>query len=519
MSAPTGCRHLLLVLGDQLNRDSLLWSAADPAQDVVFMAEVLGESTDALSSKQRTWLFLSAMRLFSKAVQAEGWQIDYRFLDERLPDLGTALQQAITRHAPHAIRAVLPGDERVRALLEGSAQAASCPIEWLADTHFMAEPGEFSRWLAGYRQPRMEYWYRHLRRKHAILMDANGQPEGGALNFDKANRKAFGKHGPGKLPSLPRGEEAQTLAVLAEVRAAIEAHLPDLPGLFGLEGDFLWPVTRQQAQAQWRQFVRERLPQFGDFQDAMWCGEDTLYHSRVSAALNLKLLNPRELLADAESAYRQGVAPLNAVEGFIRQILGWREYVRGLYWTHRHDWLQMNALQADRALPDFYWHGQTDYVCLREALRPVLQQGYGHHIQRLMVTGLFSLLKGVQPQAVHRWYLAMYADAVAWVEVPNTLGMSQFADGGVVGSKPYIASGAYIQRMSNYCEQCRFRPAQASGEAACPFTALYWDFIARHESWLQGHPRLGMQVKNWRAKAPHEQAAIRETAKRLREEN
>lgn len=514
-----GCRYLLLVLGDQLNRDSLVWSEADPMQDVVFMAEVLGESTDALSSKQRTLLFLSAMRLFSKSVQAEGWRLDYRFLDERLPDLGSALQQAIVRHAPHAIRAVLPGDERVRALLEQSAQAASCPIEWLADNHFIAEPGEFSRWLAGYRQPRMEYWYRHLRRKHAILMDANGQPEGGAWNFDKENRKAFGKQGPDKLPPLPRCAEAHSLAVLAEVRAAIEAQLPELPGLFGFGDEFSWPLTRQQALAHWQQFVDERLPHFGDFQDAMWLGEDTLYHSRIAAALNLKLLHPRELLADAENAYRQGRAPLNAVEGFIRQILGWREYVRGLYWTHRHDWQHMNALQADRALPDFYWHGQTDYVCLREALRPVLQQGYGHHIQRLMITGLFSLLKGVEPQAVHRWYLAMYADAVAWVEVPNTLGMSQFADGGVVGSKPYIASGAYIKRMSNYCSHCRFKPEQVSGEAACPFTVLYWDFIDRHETWLQGHPRLGMQVKNWRAKAPQEQAAIRETAKRLREEN
>jgi deoxyribodipyrimidine photolyase-related protein len=511
----TSCRYLLVVLGDQLNRDSLLWEKADPAHDRVFMAEVLGESTEPLSGKQRTLLFLSAMRCFARALRSDGWQVDYRTLSERLPDLGVALQQAIERHSPQTVYCVLPGDERLRQQLESSARAAGGSVQWLADRHFIAEPGEFSRWLAGRKQPRMEYWYRALRRKHGILMDAAGQPEGGAWNFDKDNRKAFGKQGPGVLPPVEPLQDAASRRIIDEVRADIEAYLPGLPGFFG---EFFWPLTREQALAQWQDFVKTRLPLFGDFQDAMWLGEDTLYHSRISAALNLKLLNPRELIADAENAYRQGRVPLNAVEGFIRQILGWREYVRGLYWTHRHAWAEMNALQAAQPLPAIYWHGKTDYVCLREALRAVLHEGYGHHIQRLMVTGLFALLRGVEPQAVHRWYLAMYADAVAWVEIPNTLGMSQFADGGIVGSKPYIASGAYIQRMSNYCGQCRYRPQQASGELACPFTALYWDFIARHEHWLQGHPRLGMQVKNWLAKPAKEQAAIRETAKRLMEE-
>ncbi|WP_178862166.1 cryptochrome/photolyase family protein [Thiomicrorhabdus cannonii] len=509
------CRHLLLVLGDQLNEDSALWEQADRTRDCVWMAEVLGESTEPLSSKQRTLLFLSAMRLFSQRLQDQGWRVDYRFLHERLADLGEALQQAIARHRPQAVYAVLPGDNRVRQLMEAAAGAAKLTLNWLPDRHFMAEPGEFSHWLAGKKQPRMEYWYRYLRRKHGILLRADGQPEGGVWNFDKDNRQAFGKQGPGALPPLESLEDAASGKVMNAVRAEIEAHLPGLPGFWG---DFLWPLTREQALAQWQDFVQTRLPLFGDFQDAMWLGEDTLYHSRISAALNLKLLNPRELIADAENAYRQGCAPLNAVEGFIRQILGWREYVRGLYWSHRNAWADMNALQAAAPLPEVYWHGKTDYVCLHEALRPVLHEGYGHHIQRLMVTGLFALLRGVEPQAVHRWYLAMYADAVAWVEIPNTLGMSQFADGGIVGSKPYIASGAYIQRMSNYCARCRYRPEQASGEQACPFTALYWDFIARHENWLQGHPRLGMQVKNWQAKSAEQQAAIRETAKRLMEE-
>jgi deoxyribodipyrimidine photolyase-related protein len=243
-------------------------------------------------------------------------------------------------------------------------------------------------------------------------------------------------------------------------------------------------------------FIQERLPLFGHYQDAMWPGEVWLYHSHLSAALNLKLLNPREVVDAAVAAHAKGRAPLASVEGFVRQILGWREYVRGIYWTRMPAYADSNALQADTDLPDWYWHGNTDMACLKDAIELTLANGYAHHIQRLMVTGLYAMLLGVKPQQVHAWYLAVYVDAVEWVELPNTLGMSQYADGGLMASKPYAATGKYIQRMGGPCAKCRFDPAERVGPRACPFTTLYWDFLIRHEQRLRGNNRMAMQVKN-----------------------
>jgi len=255
-------------------------------------------------------------------------------------------------------------------------------------------------------------------------------------------------------------------------------------------------VTRPQALLALQTFIEQRLPLFGKYEDAMWAGEAWLYHSHLSCALNLKLLNPREVVQAAVEAYGNGHAPLAAVEGFVRQILGWREYVRGIYWLHMPDYLERNALNAQAALPPWYWTGQTDMACLRDAITQTLEHGYAHHIQRLMVTGLYALLLGVKPQAVHAWYLSVYVDAVEWVELPNTLGMGQFGDGGLMASKPYVASGKYIQRMSNHCASCKYDPAQSTGSRACPFTTLYWDFLMRHESLLKQNPRMAMQLKN-----------------------
>ncbi|WP_370085122.1 hypothetical protein [Neptunomonas phycophila] len=280
--------------------------------------------------------------------------------------------------------------------------------------------------------------------------------------------------------------------------------------LIRLPEDFNWPVTRSQALEALDSFINTRLASFGDHQDAMWTNEQTLFHSLLSSCLNLKLINPQEVVEAALVHYQAGHAPINAVEGFIRQIVGWREYVRGLYWYHRADWLTWNALEANQPLPDFYWTGKTHMHCMNQSITQVLQTGYGHHIQRLMVTGLFSLLYGVNPKAIHQWYLGFFVDAIAWVEVPNTLGMSQYADGGIVGSKPYIASGNYINKMSNYCKHCRYNPKKSSGDDACPFTTLYWNFVDKHQERLSKNPRLAMQVKHWSNKAPNEQQAIKE---------
>ena len=282
-------------------------------------------------------------------------------------------------------------------------------------------------------------------------------------------------------------------AITREVIALVEARFATHPGRLD---DFAWPVTRAQALVALQRFIGERLPLFGRHQDAMWPGEPWLYHAHLGAALNLKLLRARGVVDAAVAAYRAGAAPLASVEGFVRQILGWREYVRCIYWTRMPAYAELNALDAHENLPGWYWTGDTDMACLRDAIGQTLRHGYAHHIQRLMVTGLFALMFGVQPQQVHAWYLAVYVDAVEWVELPNTLGMSQYADGGLMASKPSVATGKYIQRMSPHCQGCRDHPAQRTGDRACPFTTLYWDFLMHHQATLAGNPRMALQVKN-----------------------
>jgi deoxyribodipyrimidine photolyase-related protein len=371
---------------------------------------------------------------------------------------------------------------------------------------------EFAAHARGRKSLRMEYFYREMRKRHGVLMQgaAGDQPEGGQWNFDAHNREAFSAAGPGAVPPRAVFEpDALTREVMALVEARFAAHPGRLDG-------FAWPVTREQALVALQRFVAERLPCFGRYQDAMWPGEPWLYHAHLAAALNLKLLHPREVVAAAVAAYRAGAAPLAGVEGFVRQILGWREYVRGIYWTRMPGYAGLNALEAQEDLPAWYWTGETDMACLRDAITQTLQHGYAHHIQRLMVTGLFALMLGVQPQQVHAWYLAVYVDAVEWVELPNTLGMSQYADGGLMASKPYVATGKYIQRMSPHCQGCRYDPAQRTGDRACPYTTLYWDFLMRHESALAANPRMALQVKNVARLDAGQKQAIRERAAAIR---
>jgi deoxyribodipyrimidine photolyase-related protein len=349
-----------------------------------------------------------------------------------------------------------------------------------------------------------------MRKRTGILMDRNGKPLGGEWNFDKDNRKPLKQ---ATVDALPQPRRFKPDRITSEVIAWINAHLADHPGKLDA---FAWPVCRSDALAALDDFIRHRLPQFGDFQDAMWREEPFLFHSLIASALNLKLLHPREVIDRAVQAYHDGDAPINAVEGFVRQILGWREYVRGIYWWQMPRYADLNALQADQPLPGFYWDADTPMECLSQSISQTLDHGYAHHIQRLMVTGLYSLLLGVRPQEIHQWYLAVYIDAVEWVELPNTLGMSQFADGGWMASKPYVATGKYIQRMSNYCASCRFNPAEATGTNACPFTTLYWDFLMRHESSLRANPRMRMQLRNLERLDADRREAIKQRAAAIR---
>jgi deoxyribodipyrimidine photolyase-related protein len=504
-------RDLIVVLGDQLDLEASAFDGFDAGVDAVWMAEVAEESTHMWSSKPRTALFLAAMRHFALALQSAGRVLHYTRLDEpgNAGSLSAQLGADILRLRPARLVMTAPGDWRVLQALKAVAEAMGLSLDIREDRHFFCSVREFAAHAKGRKALRMEYFYREQRRRHGVLMNGD-EPLGGQWNFDADNREAFGPAGPGVVP--PRttfAPDALTREVIALVNTRFAAH----PGQ--LES-FAWPVTRSQALQSLQAFITERLPLFGRYQDAMWPGDPWLYHAHLSAALNLKLLNPREVVAQAQAAYHDGRASLASVEGFIRQILGWREYVRGIYWTQMPGYLGRNALGAHENLPAWYWTGATDMACLRDALAQTLTHGYANHIQRLMVTGLFALMLGVNPQQVHAWYLAVYVDAVEWVELPNSLGMSQYADGGVMGSKPYVATGKYIQRMSPHCKGCRYDPAQRSGDNACPFTTLYWDFLMRHEATLASNPRMALQVKNVARLTDEQKQAVSERALSIR---
>jgi len=512
-------RHLVIVLGDQLDRASAAFDGFDRDHDRVWMAEVAEESTHVWTHQARIAVFLAGMRHFRDRLQAEGLAVDYRELPAApRPDEPATLAAALlasldgdrgSARYPAALVVVEPGEWRVQEALRGAARQAGLPLEIRPDRHFFASRDDFAAHAQGRKQLRLEYFYRPLREKFGVLMD-DGEPAGGQWNFDAENRGAFGKSGPGTLPPPMRfAPDATTRGVIELVNARFASH----PGALS---DFDWPVTPADARSALDDFLKHRLANFGRYQDAIWTGEPWLYHSRLAQAMNLKLLDPRDVVAGAERLWKAGEAPLEATEGFIRQVIGWREYVRGIYWHFMPEYLDRNTLGAEQPLPAFYWTASTEMNCLKDALGQTLRYGYAHHIQRLMVTGLFAMLLGVKPQEVHRWYLAVYVDAVEWVELPNTLGMSQFGDGGVMASKPYCATGAYIDRMSNACKGCRFDPKRASGPEACPFTTLYWDFLARHEKLLAKNQRMTMQLKNLGRKDAGELRTIRRQADELR---
>jgi len=508
-------RSLIIVLGDQLDLDAAAFDDFDPKQDMVWMAEVTEESRHVWSSKQRIALFLSAMRHFALALEKNGRPLHYVKLNDtqNAGNLSAQLHTDVQHLKPARLVMTAPGDWRVLQSIKELAAVTHLPLEIREDRHFFVTVRDFAAHAKVRKSLRMEYFYREQRKRHRVLMGTKDNPEeplGGKWNFDSDNREAFGAEGPGILP-LRTCFEPDDLT--HEVITLVNTHFSDHPGQLN---HFAWPITRAQALQSLQAFIEDRLPLFGRYQDAMWPGDPWLYHSHISAALNLKLLNPREVVAAAELAYHNGSAPLASVEGFIRQILGWREYVRGIYWTQMPQYADNNLLDAQNDLPAWFWTGATDMACLRDALLQTLTHGYANHIQRLMVTGLYALMLGVQPQQVHAWYLAMYVDAVEWVELPNTLGMSQYADGGLMSSKPYIATGKYIQRMSPHCKGCKYDPSQKIGDDACPFTTLYWDFLMRHESRLAKNPRMALQVKNLSRLTEVEKIAVNERAMAIR---
>ncbi|MGB5279566.1 MAG: cryptochrome/photolyase family protein [Gammaproteobacteria bacterium] len=481
-------KTLRLILGDQLNRSVSSLRDIDINHDVVLMIEVRAETSYVHHHKQKLVLVLSAMRHFAQALRDEGINVDYVELDasDNSGTLTGELELALLRHNVERIAVTEPGEWRVWQMMQNWIERLDTPLEVLADDRFLCSRDEFTQWASGRKSLRMEYFYRDMRRKTGWLM-ADDKPEGGQWNYDADNRRAL----PAGLtiPASPGFETDQTtLEVMALVAKHFNHH-------FGELESFSWGTTRQQALSALYYFIDDCLPRFGDYQDAMKTGEDYLFHSVLSPYVNIGLLNPREVCEAALTAYRQGTAPLNAVEGFIRQILGWREYMRGIYWLNMPAYAETNFLHANRPLPAFYWTGDTDMNCLHEVIDATRRNAYAHHIQRLMVTGNFALLTGINPSQVEAWYLSVYADAFEWVELPNTHGMALYADGGLLGSKPYAASGAYIDRMSDYCRTCAYKPKIKLGPTACPFNYLYWHFMITNETRLKSNPRMAMPYR------------------------
>jgi deoxyribodipyrimidine photolyase-related protein len=448
------------------------------------------------------------MRHFADELRSAGWSVDYVTLDAdgNTGSFSGEVERAIVRHRPERIVVTEAGEWRVQEELAQWQSRLGIDIEILADDRFICNKAEFNKWAAGRKQLRMEYFYREMRRKTGLLMDGDN-PAGGKWNFDSENRKPA--RGDLFMPQPARvSPDEITSGVLKLVATRFGDHFGDLE-------PFWFAVTRAQANQALDHFIQEALPGFGDFQDAMLRKEPFLYHSVIALYINAGLLDPLEVCQRVERAYREGHAPINAVEGFIRQIIGWREYVRGIYWLKMPDYVEENFFGATRALPDFYWSGETDMACLQAAITQTKEHAYAHHIQRLMVTGNFAMLAGVNPKAVHEWYLAVYADAYEWVELPNTLGMSQFADGGLLGSKPYAASGNYINKMSDYCTDCHYNVKKKTGDDSCPFNALYWDFLVRNESKLRGNPRMGQTYRTWDRMSDEKQTEYLDSASRF----
>ena len=488
--------RLILIVGDQLSPNLTSLKQGDRAVDVVLLAEVMAEASYVAHHKKKIAYVFAAMRHFAAELRADGWQVDYVKLDDpgNTGTLKDEVQRALIRHDLSRVVATEPGEWRLLDQMRGWPET-----QLLTDDRFLADRAGFAAWADGRKGLRMEHFYRLMRRKTGLLMDGD-QPAGGTWNFDAENRKpaAATQH----MPTPQRFAPDQ---ITRDVLELVAARFPDH---FGELEPFWFAATRAEAEAAFVQFLRDGLRDFGTYQDAMLIGQKFLHHAVVAVYLNAGLLDPLAMCRAVEAEWRAGRVPLNSAEGFIRQIIGWREYVRAIYWWRMPGYAASNALEAHRPLPEFYWSADTKMACMRACITQTREEAYAHHIQRLMVTGNFALLAGINPQALHEWYLAVYADAYEWVELPNTIGMSQFADGGLLASKPYAASGAYINRMSDYCGSCSYDVKAKEGPSACPFNLLYWHFIARHQARLVRNPRMAQMVRTWERFSADKQAQL-----------
>jgi deoxyribodipyrimidine photolyase-related protein len=490
-------QSLIVILGDQLSQNISSLRGADKTCDIIFMAEVMAEATYVRHHKKKFALVFSAMRHFAEELRALGWQVDY----VKLKDDGNtgSLKSEITRaQARHNITNVV-----ITEAAEWRLQQELSIFSPIEDTRFICSHAAFYDWARDRKQLRMEFFYRDMRRATGLLMNGD-EPEGGKWNFDSENRKPAKSGFFTQQP--PRFEHDQ---ITQDVIALVTQNFPNN---FGDLEPFWFAVTAAQAEEALEHFLKYKLASFGETQDAMIEGEYFMHHCILSPYINIGLLDPLDVCRRAEACYKNGTAPIEAVEGFIRQIIGWREYIRGIYQLKMPDYVNVNALNATRPLPDFYWTGDTKMNCVAQVVKQTKQEAYAHHIQRLMITGNFALIAGLSPQEVHEWYLSVYADAFEWVELPNTIGMALHADGGLLASKPYAASGNYINKMSNYCKGCAFDVKKRIGDDACPFNALYWDFIARHKERFSKNPRMSQTCFTYNKFSETDRSAIEKQA-------
>ncbi len=492
---------LRLIMGDQLSRTISSLDDVDKEMDTILFCEVHQEATHIKHHKKKIAFLFSAMRHFSDELTKSGFKVCYVKYDN--PDNTGSFFSEVKRHLVHlgsrSLVVTQPSEWRVYSDVKQWQKKLNVPVEIREDSRFLSSIDEFATWANGRKQCRMEFFYREMRRKHDILMDGD-QPIGGQWNFDADNRKS-----PPQEMKIPEPYSARPDATTSEVIKLVDETFSEH---FGDIEPFYFAVTRRQALNALKRFIRDRLPLFGDYQDAMIQNEPWMYHSHISFYLNCGLLHPMECVRAAEEAYHDGAAPLNAVEGFVRQIIGWREYVRGIYWLKMPEYKKLNFLSADRDLPSFYWTAQTSMNCLKQCVTETRQNAYAHHIQRLMVLGNFALIAGLHPNQVNEWFHIVYADAYEWVELPNVSGMTLFADGGFLASKPYASGGAYINKMSNYCKGCQYKVSKKNGSDACPFNYLYWDFLVRNRDHLSSNPRIAMMYRTYDRMSEEKKQAI-----------
>ena len=499
-------KTLRLILGDQLNSNHSWFKSVDDSVTYVMM-EIRTETDYAQHHIQKVVGIFAAMQNFANQLKSNKHNLIYFHLNDvnNIQSFGDNIKNLIIDHHFTEFEYQLPDEYRVDQDLKQLGNSISIPCKSVDSEHFFTTRNELSEFFNGKKTFLMESFYRTMRKKHTILME-DDQPLTGKWNYDSDNRKKLPKD---HKPTSPLIFDNNVSDILLEINKT------DIKTIGSIDANhFLWPINREQSLALLDFFATECLPLFGSFQDAMAPNEWSIYHSRISFSLNIKLISPKEVIERVTQEWQQRSNEIeyHQLEGFVRQILGWREYMRGIYWNQMPDYATLNYFNNTEKLPSWFWTGKTKMNCLKDAINQSLNYGYAHHIQRLMVTGNFALLAGVHPDEIDAWYLGIYIDAFEWVQITNTRGMSQFADGGIVGTKPYVSSASYIDKMSNYCGSCYYKKAIKTGEKACPFNSLYWNFYDKNESKLAKNPRIGMMYNVWRKMKPEDKSALLEQA-------